>query len=239
MLTDNQKIFLAQSAEFQKLLAEDPILCELEAQQYDPQAEFYSLMEMLRGTFTIGKSTIQPLTPAVWAFLWGIGNRYTIDLNKVTEIDTDIFLFVLANGVRRLNCSPAELPAAASGSCPAMGLDYRDAFKELTQVIHAAFRPLEMMPKTTGGQSAPPQYDAYWLAQLCSIVAGETNEKATELMFTMPLSSCYYYLVNYNRKNAKNGDMIRRRTPEEIQKGIFDRVNVLAEDFCSKHYGGV
>ena len=95
-----------------------------------------------------------------------------------------------------------------------------------------------MMPKTTGEKSAPQQYDAYWLAQLCSIVAQETNEKATELMFTMPLSSCYYYLVNYIRKNDPKS-MIRRRTPAEIQKEIFERVNVLAEDFCSKHYGGI
>lgn len=238
MLTNDQKIFLAKSSEFQALLAADPELCELESQQYDPAAEFYALMEMLRGTFIIGKVTIQPLTPAVLAFLWGIGNHYTTDIKKITESDTDIFLYVLSNGVRNLDCLPSELPAIASGFCPAIELDYLDAVKELTQVINAAFRPFEMMPKTAGKNNPPPQYDAYWLAQLCSVVAQETGETAANVMFNMPLSACHYFFVNFIRKNDPKLN-IRRRTPAEIQQEIFSRVNTLAEDFCTKNYGGI
>lgn len=237
-LTSGQKIFLQQSAEFQKLLAEDPVLAELESQQYDPAAAFYALIEMLRGTFTIGRVEIQPLTPAVWAFLWGIGNRYTVDTKKVTEVDTDIFLYVLANGVRNLDCKPEELPAIASGFCPGKGIEYPDAFKEIHAVINAAFRPFEMTPKVKAGNSAPPpQYDAFWLAQLCSVVAQETNETANAIMFNMPLSACNYFFVNYIRKNDPKSN-IRRRSPEEIQEEIFKRVNRLAEDFCKLNYTG-
>lgn len=239
MLTDNQKIFLAQSAEFQKLLADDPELCELEAQQYDPAAEFHALFEMLRGTFTIGRAVIQPLTPAIWAFLWGIGNHYAGDIKKITESDTDVFLFLLANGVKNPGCTPAELPAVASGFCPASELDYVDAAKELIRVINAAFRPFEMLPKTTGqGNSAPARYDAFWLAQLCSVVAQETGETANAVMFGMPLSACHYYFVNYIRNNDPKTH-VHRLTPGEIQKHIFDRVNVLAEEFVAKNYGGI
>lgn len=237
MLTDHQKIFLAQSTEFQQLLASDPELCELEAQQYDPAAEFYAMLEMLRGTFTIGSSIIQPLTPAIWAFLWGIGNHYAGDMKKITEADTDVFLFLLANGVKNLNCTPAELPALASGFCPASGLDYPDAVKELIRVINAAFRPFEMMPKTNANASTPARYDAFWLAQLCSIVAQETGETANAVMFGMPLSACHYFFVNYIRRNDPKSN-VRRRTPGEIQKEIFERVNVLAEDFCKLNYTG-
>ena len=77
MLTSEQRVFLANSGEFQDLLNSDPHLEELNRLRYDHAAEFYSLMELFRGTFRIGNMPIQPLTPAIWAFLWGINNRYT------------------------------------------------------------------------------------------------------------------------------------------------------------------
>jgi len=234
MLTSEQRIFLARSDEFQDLLNSDPHLEELNRSRYDHNAEFFSLMELLRGSFRIGSLQIQPLTPAVWAFLWGINNRYTTRIREVTESDTDIFLYLLANGVRDLDCDVDELPAVASGFCPACGLDYPAAARELIQTVELAFRPLEMLPKTEGSSSEPPCYDADWLVQLCSVVAQESHEKAADVMFNMPLSSCLYYFVNARRKNDVKG-LIRKRTSGEISREIVQYVDALGEKFIKEH----
>ena len=234
MLTSEQRIFLARSDEFQELLNSDPHLEELNRSRYDHNAEFFSLMELLRGSFRIGSLQIQPLTPAVWAFLWGINNRYTTRIHEVTESDTDIFLYLLANGIRDLGCGVEELPAVASGFCPACGLDYPAAAKELMQTVELAFRPLEMLPKTEGSSSEPLCYDADWLVQLCSVVAQESNEKAADVMFNLPLSTCFFYYVNAMRKNDTRG-LIRKRTSGEISREIVQYVDALGEKFIKEH----
>ena len=233
-LTDKQLLFLANSAEFQKLLAEDPVLKELEASKFDPDADLHSLWEMFRGLFFIGQTPIQPLTPALWAFLWGIGNAYAHDFEKITDSDTDVFFFLLAHGLRKLDFTPSELPGKAAGFCASQGFSYEAAVRELVQVINEAFRPYEMCPKVKGAGDEAPHYDALWLAGLCSIVAQETNEPASEIMFSMPLSAANYYFVNRaRREDPKSG--IRRRTPGEVNKAIWERVMALAEQFCAAH----
>lgn len=232
-LSDKQKIFLANSAEFQKLLAVDRVLKELEASKFDAEAELTSLWEMFRGLLLIGETPVQPMTPALWAFLWGIGNGYAHDLEKITESDTDVFFFLLSHGFRELDFTPAELPGKAAGFCASQGFTYEAAARELVLVINAAFRPFEMCPKVKA-ETAPAQYDAFWLAGLCSIVAQETHQPASEIMFSMPLSTANYYYVNRKRReDPKSG--IRRRTPDEVNKGIFERVMSLAEKFAAEH----
>lgn len=233
MLTDKQKIFLANSGEFQKLLAADPELKELEASKFDPETELLSLWEMFRGLQFIGKTPIQPLTPALWAFLWVIGNGYARKLENITESDTDVFLYMLSHGLRKLDFTPSELPAKAAGFCASQGLTYEAAAREIVAVIAQAFRPYEMCPSVKGAEGEAPRYDAFWLAGLCSAVAQETNEAASEIMFNMPLSAANYYFVNSIARDPKRG--IRRRTPDEVNKAIFERVMHLGEEFAAAH----
>lgn len=234
MLTAEQQIFLARSSEFQKLLEEDPILAELGRERIDRGEELLSLQEMLGGLLRIGDVAVQPITPALWSFLWVIGNRYTTEIQKVDELDTDIFMFLLAHGVRNLDFELDELPVRASGFCAAHDLDVLDAVRELVRTINCAFRPLEMMPMPVNTDPDARRYDADWLANITGIVARETNETAREIMFNMPLSTCFYYYINAERRNDTKG-IIRRRTPAEVNAAILERVDELGEQFCKEH----
>ena len=234
MLTTEQQVFLAKSPEFQQLLEDDPILLELGRERIDRGEELLSLHEMLRGTLRIGNLTVQPITPALWAFLWVIGNRYTTDIEKVDELDTDIFMFLLAHGIRALDFELDELPVRASGFCADHGLDMLDAVRELVRTINCAFRPLEMMPMPFNVDPEARRYDADWLANITGIVARETNEPAREIIFNMPLSTCFYYYVNAERRNDTKG-IICRRNPAEVNSAILERVDELGEAFCKEH----
>ena len=69
-LTPEQKVFLASSAEFQQILADDAELCELDASRIDYDSEKLMLWETLGGTLDACGVEISPVTPAIWSFLW-------------------------------------------------------------------------------------------------------------------------------------------------------------------------
>lgn len=237
-MTIEERRFLAGSAEFQAILAADPVLIELDRQSVDLAEERLSLFEMFRGTLQIGGLTVQPITPALWAFLWSIGNRYTTDVRLADETDTDVFMWLLTHGVRGLDCASTDLPVRAAGFCPDNGIDYVTAYTELVKMINAAFRPLAMLPsaRTDENESADDRrFDAFWLAGVCAVAARESGEPARDLMFDMPLSTAYYFYVNACRENdTKN--LIRRRSSAEIAEAILDRVNELGAEFCKEHF---
>ena len=235
MLTTDKQIFLARSPEFQRILKEDPVLIELGRTHIDRGEELLSLVEMFRGTLRIGSVTVQPITPALWSLLWCVGNRYTTDIQKVDELDTDVFMYLLALGVRRLDIEWELLPVKASGFCKAHGIDILVAVQEIVQMINLAFRPLEMLPYTVATEDPDGRrFDAEWLSQLTATVARETNETAREVMFDMPLSTCYYYYVNAMRRNDIKG-LIRRPSSVEVNQAILARVDELGEQFCKEH----
>lgn len=227
---------LTASAEFQDILNRDKVLNELESRRHDQKIEFFSLMDVLRSTFDIGPVKVQPVTPAIWAFLWATGNKYTRKMKEISDIDTDIFLYVLSNGISNLNCSPSDLISFASGFCPAHRIDYKEAKSELLYMVTLALRPLEMIPVSCVS-SEEPEYDADWLTKICSIVSMQTGEKASDIMFNMSLGTCYYYYIQYRRQNDKDGHFIRKHTPDEIAKAIYERTIELAEDFLKTKEG--
>lgn len=236
-MTDFKKLAsLPANAEFQSILNNDKVLYELESRRHDQKIEFFSLMDVLRSTFEIGPIKVQPVTPAIWAFLWATGNQYTRKMKEISDIDTDIFLYVLSKGISSLNCGPAELVSIASGFCPANRIEYHEAKSELLYMVTLALRPLEMIP-VSYVSSEEPEYDADWLTKICSIVAMQTGEKASEIMFNMSLGTCYYYYIQYRRQNDKDGHFIRKSTPDEIAKAIYERTIELGEEFLKEKEG--
>lgn len=231
-MTNSKKLAqLTATAEFQAIVNNDKVLIELESRRHDQKIEFFSLMDVLRSTFDIGPVKVQPITPAIWAFLWATGNKYTRKMKEISDVDTDIFLYVLSKGIANLNCTPSDLVSIASGFCPANRIEYHEAKSELLYMVTLALHPLEMIPVACVS-SDEPEYDADWLTSLCSIVAMQTGEKASDIMFNMSLGTCYYYYIQYRRQNSKEGHFIRKNTPDEIAKAIYERTMELAEEYA-------
>lgn len=233
MLNNKQRIWLSSSKEFQRIVDADPVLKMINDSKEDKGAEIFSLMEMFRAVVRIGHVDIQPITPAIWAFLWAIDNSYTKDFKDITPEDTDIFFWILRNGVRKLECELAEIPVRCAGAIEKEGLDYDDVAAELMQLIHYTFRPMAFFPASTE-VSGKQSFDSWWLTKICAIAAAESGEKARDVMFNMPLSTCLYYFVHYSAKNDTR-KIIYRRTPQEINRQIIERLDQLGEEFCLRH----
>ena len=107
--------------EFQDILTKDKILNDLEDLKNDKTDEFFELMSILAKTFLISGLSVGVITPAVWALLYCLGNAYTRGDKPVENIDTDIFLYVLHNGIKSVN---EDIIKNAMGFCKLKNLDY-------------------------------------------------------------------------------------------------------------------
>lgn len=231
-LTNEDLIELSHDDEFQKIIASDSELDRLDAEKYDERKEFFALNWMLGlAPITIGRLPIlKPLTPAKWAFLWGIKNPYALG-GSCTPKDADIFLYVLASDLRDLGCTVPELPTKAAGFAASSGLSFQAAHEEISFLIAVSFLPLLMLPRSN--DDTPPRYDVEWLADLVSVASKESGETASFIMHEMSLSAACAFVVSA-RKAVDTHHEVRRRVPAEIAAEITDRSYALGRAYLDK-----
>ena len=231
-LTDADLIELANDDDFQKIIASDPELDKLEAEQYDERKEFFALNWMLGlAPVAVGRLPIlHPLTPAKWAFLWGIKNAYVLD-GTCTPKDADIFLFVLSSDLRDLGCTVPELPAKAAGYAASAGLSFQAAHEEISFLIAVSFLPLQLLPRTK--DDTPSRYDVEWLAELVSVVSKESGETASFIMHEMSLTAACAFVVS-GRKAVDINHEVRRPVPAEIATAMLERSYELGRAYLDK-----
>ena len=218
------------SPEFEKILNADPVLNELERAKYNPRDEYFALLTVLGGEFRVCGIPVQPLTPALWSFLWVSQNAFALN-RSISESDVDFMLSLLSTGLGRLRGSAADFAVKSAGFCRRSGIDVAEAATDLREMIRIAFRPLEMIPRAPGETQSPERvFDADWLTRLTSIVCAETNYTAETVMFEISLTSCCYFYVQFLRRNdVKN--LISRRPDSELCREIFERTMALGREF--------
>ena len=219
---------------FQQILKDDPILDELEKAKYDAQSSFFELMMILSKTFTVSGVVVSCITPAIWAYLYAIGSPYATG-EECHEIDTDIMLYLLHNGIHSID---SDIIDKANGFCASHNIDYRTAEADLKTLIYLSFRPLEMVPVSTSNQSGEKaRYDADWLTHLASVVCPLVGKTSDEVIYDMSLTECYYYCIHKARETDVAGN-IRRRNSDEVNELIYRRTMELGEEYVKRIDGG-
>ena len=226
-LTPEQKIRLAQSAEFQQILADDPVLDELERSRLNMDDERSALLCLFGcKEYRLGKRTIHPLTPAVWAVLWASGNRLCCDSPNVTAQDIDAFFYLLSYpSFWPIPSTLDNLQLQAAGFCKE---EYDDAMKLAGKILADAFYPLSQLPQSNG-EPGTPLYGADWLAALVMIVHEVTGATVREVC-RMPMSAATSFFVAHARKSDTH-HAIFKRTDADVAKKILERTEQLAEEF--------
>ena len=222
------------SPEFSAVLAADPVIRELRASLFDRKdlipAAFDAIL--LTGGERIGKLPVRPLTPAKWAFLWAVDSPFVTGTEKrISDMDLDIFLFVLAcHDLRQMDFPLTRLPVEARDFLTATGLDAEQAAAEIQAVIRNAFSPLAMLPHSDGG-SGEAFYDGAWLAWIASIAVRESGMPYDRVVHDLPLSLVCQLYVAWRRREGVDGDKIRRPQNGEVLDRINARVNELGKAF--------
>lgn len=221
--------------DFNDLLAKDPEIKRLESLKYDKALDSRVLLEVMGmvGSYHIGKLPCLPLTAAKWAALWMVDSPFVTG-GAAGPAELDLLLYILSEpDLRKIPFGVHELPAVASGYAAATGLRTEDIFAEIRGIIHTAFQPLEMLPKSSGN-GEPEQFDAVWVTQVAGLAARESGMPFDYCLHQMSLSAVCAFFVNWRKREGSDSEQIRRRPSEEIEEQISARIDVLSKEFLKK-----
>lgn len=241
MITPDELRRLA-TPEFNRILAADPVLAALQRESRQGSVEKANLLDALElsGNLTIGNLPVRPLTAAKLALLWIVENALIPGAeNDATITDYDVFLYVLSRMDLRedISCaSLAGLPAEASGLSIATGLPPEDLTVQCRAVIRKSLRPLRMMPLDDvdgNDEPEPSTYDLDWIARVCGIAARESNQPFELCLHRMPLALVCAFYVDHTRRNAANGNEVKKRPDTVLANAIDARIDELAKDFLN------
>lgn len=221
-----------QDDAFQEILKNDQIINELQKQKYNPNLQFNQLMAILSKIYKINGVVVQAITPAVWSFLYSIENAYTKKNKEIQKIDTDIFMYVISNGISNLG---QDLVMSASGFCLQHNIDYEETKTDIKNFIYLMFRPMEMFNSYIVESSQQVRFNADWVTKIVSVVAPLTNKKSDDIIFNMSLTECFYYMIQNARKYDDKG-LIKRKNSDEIEAEIFKRTLELGKQYYEKNY---
>lgn len=146
--------------------------------------------------------------------------------------DTDLFFYLLREGVQSGFADLDALLERSAGSVAAAGLDYAEA-RLLVAVggggVPGLWRCCRAFPATWSASMMPD-----WLTRLATRVCKVTNLTPDGVMFDLPLVSCCYYFIQAAREYDVKG-LIRRRSNEEICEEIYRYTMELAERFYEEN----
>lgn len=222
---------LTKDQVFQARFSEDKKLDDLDAEKYDPTKVYPDFLSFLGHRRVFGKSSLRPITPIVWCFLWCLDNPIVINDSKrePTQADIDLFFYLLENGVQDIPL--VDIVTNAAGYCERMGMSEEVIANALSILVSEAFAPLKMFPATNDrlvGEDILP-FDADWMSGMISKVHEVTGYTPDFIMNKMSMTGVCYYFVQYARMQGTKG--IERRTPQEIMEAQDHRASELICDY--------
>lgn len=221
--------YLANTPEFSTFISDDPELDAIDAEKFNPALELRMIAELSGIMYRIGTAVFPPVFPLLLSYLWVLDNPFITHSREKTELDADIFLYLLHS--REFSGSPVDLIDTAAGFCRENGITFEQAQQEISELLAIAYNPLSFHPQTGPRSDTPPVYDADWLTNKLSAAARIANCPAEELMFK-PLSAVLWWYTQARRETEPPGS-IRRRTPEEIMQAEMERLYELAIEFLT------
>lgn len=234
----SKEILLAtQDDAFQKLIAEDAILLDLESQKYNRQSEYFSLMfQIKQSKFYISGIEIKTFNLIKLSLLWILENAFVLKNKKVENEDIDIFMYLATLNFNEFDESLVSIYANSKDYCLLNSLDYDETKNDIYSFINLQFKAFEMLPRTnvTSNENV---FDVDWLTHLTSIVCGMTNLTSEYVQESLSINTCLYYYVQKIKENDIHNE-IKRKTSDEINEEIFRRSMQLASEYYQKTYGG-
>ena len=231
-MTELDIILAMQDDAFKQILENDEIINDLEKEKYNASLEFNELMNVLSRIFKVNGVICQTITPAIWSYLFCIGNAYAVPGKKIENIDTDIFLYLLNNSLQAVD---GDIIVKAAGFCQQQGIDYIQTQADLKSLVYLSFRPLEMLNSIAGNAPDEVRFNADWLTKIVSVVAPLTNRTSQDIIFNMSLTECFYYMIQNARKSDDKG-LIKRKNTDDIQAQIYKRTIELGKAYYQQHY---
>lgn len=204
-------IDLTEDEEFQKIFSEDEQLDYLDSLKHDKQIEFHQLQLMLRKKLNLFGIEFNPLTIALYSYLYSINSPIVFEIKKTTMIDLDIFFYLLQT--KDYNWDVKQVLQKSAGYCfNVLHLNEKQIVKVFERIYKIEFRCLNLFPKND--QQKDVLFNVDWITSICSKVRPLTSYSTEQLYRDISITEVYYYFANYCRMQGDQRIFIR--TEDEI-----------------------
>lgn len=235
---------LTEDQQFQKRFADDEQLDYLQSLKHDKQIERYEFHLVVDKKVRMFGIDLNPITLALYSFLYSIKSNIIFDMDKITTVDLDLFFYLLQT--KNFSCDLQQILLKSIGYCQKeLKLSLQQTIDLFQKIYKTEFRCLNLFPRSI--EQKEPLFNVDWMISIVSKVKPLTSYSTVELYKDVSLSQIYYYFANYCRMQGDQSIFIR--TEDEIlfeedlrmcelvvdrliEKGVImkdDRDNILKE----------
>lgn len=204
-------VALTEDEQFQKRFAEDETLDYLDSLKHDKQVQFFELQHLINRKLHMFGIELNPISLALYGYLYAIKSNIVFDIKKVTMIDLDLFFYLLQT--KDFNFDLKEVLKKSANYCGMeLQLNSNQVVQLFQKLYKVEFRCLNLFPKAN--EEKEVIFNVDWIVSIVSKVKPLTSYTTSELYKDVPLSEIYYYFANYCRMQGDQRIFIR--TEDEI-----------------------
>lgn len=197
--------------EFQKRFALDKELDYLQSLKHDKGIEIQELQLALTKKIVLFGIELNPITLALYSFLYCIKSPIVNDIHNITQIDLDIFFYLLQT--KDYTTSMKQLMNnSLNYTSEVMKINQASAVKLFEQIYKIEFRCLNLFPRTD--QEKEALFNMDWMTSIVSKVKPLTSYTTEQLYNYVSVTQIYYYFANFCR--MQGDQRIYIRTEDEL-----------------------
>lgn len=202
---------LTEDEQFQQRFKEDQQLDYLDSLKHDKQVQFFELQLLINRKLKIFGLDLNPISLALYGYLYAIKSNIVFDLQKVTMIDLDLFFYLLQT--KDYNFDLKQVLKKSANYCGMkLQLNSKQVVQLFQKLYKVEFRCLNLFPKTN--EQKQVIFNVDWITSIVSKVKPLTSYSTEQLYKDVSLSEIYYYFANYCRMQGDQRIFIR--TEDEI-----------------------
>lgn len=220
-----QIYLLTSDDQFQKRFGEDEVLDQLDQLKYDPFIQYCELQLMLHNKLKMNEVELEPLTLALWAFLYTLKSPVVTEGENITMLDVNMFFYLLQT--KKFDETLDQILQNSMNYCvEKMGVSEVEAVDMFKKLLKINFRVLNMFPRLRIEKKNV--FNGDWMTSIVTKVKQVSSYSTQELYKEISFCEVYYLFAQYCRQNGS--EAIYLRTEEEIQIEIDKRSTELIVD---------
>lgn len=245
---------LIGDAQFQKIYSEDKTLDYLQAQKHNKDIQFQQLQLLLNKknyVKIIGKNNIvqnknifkklieklfkksskpiegmffEPITLALYSYLYTIKSNLIFDINKIDLIDLDIFFYLLQT--KDYSYDWKSVLFKSSDYCnKVLKLTPSQIVAIFNRIYSIQFKVFSFFPRISD-ESSEPSFNVDWMLGILSKIKSYVSYTTEELYTRVSIMEIYYWYIQFCKNNGDKNIFIRNEQEilDEIDNRIIDLV---------------
>ena len=236
-----QICLLTTDQQYNKKLSNDKKLDEINDQKHNQQIQFLQLQLLLHKKIRMYGIDFNPITIALFSYLYSIRSSIMIKDADITVIDLNIFFYLLQT--KDYNSDISVVLQNSMNYCErVLKLNIEQVLNVFNKMYKVQFRVLSMFPNRSTGDNEG-FFNLDWALNLISKVKPLVSYSTEQLYSDVSLMQVYYYFANYKRSNGeailiKPEDQILAEEDKRICQLALERLvqkNVIKKEQVDKY----